>query len=252
MSIRVALIAAVVFAVPANAQQATADRVIQVLGTGIVRTAPDIANLEFWLRGEGTTPDAATRALATKQKAVIDGLTTLLGKSAEVTTGAVTMIEARGAACDDARGYGSKPRMSDGPCAVTGFVATVQGGARTSALDRAGTAAGVALRLGASDARLQGFILADPADALRRATVSALRDARTRAEAIAAGASVQLGSVSSVRDGSYSGEVVVYANAPAAPAPPPPEGVSAPVQLDTKPRPIETRAQVTVTYNIAP
>lgn len=252
MSIRTALIAAVVVVAPAKAQQAPAERVIQVLGTGVVRTTPDIANLEFWLRGEGTAPDAATRALAAKQKAVIDGLTTLLGQSAEVTTGAVTLIEARGAACDDARGYGSKPRMSDGPCAVTGYVATVQGGARTSALDRAGTAAGLALRLGASDARLQEFILADPADAVRRATAAALRDARNRAEAIAAGAGVRLGPVSSVRDGNHGGEVVISANARAAPSPPPPEVVSAPVQLDTKPRPIETRTQVTVTYTIAP
>lgn len=252
MSSRRILFASLAFAAPAFAQTPP-ERVIQVSGTGVARTMPDMANLEFWLRGEGATPDAATRALAAKQKAVVDGLAGLLGSGAEVTTGAVTVIEARGAQCDDARGYGSKPRMSDGPCAVTGFIATVQGGARTGALDRAGTAAGLASRLGASDARLQGFTLADPTEATRRATASALRDARTRAEAIAAGAGVRLGAISSVRDGNFGGgEVIVSSRAAAAPPPPPPESMSAPVPLDTKPRPIETRAQVTVIYTIAP
>jgi uncharacterized protein len=238
-------------AVPAAAQQlpAPTERVIQVSGSGIVRTPPDVATLEFWLRGEGATPDAATQALATRQKAVLDGLARLLGREA-VTTGPVTVIEARGPQCEDARGYGGRPRLSEGACAVSGYVATMQGGARTGALDRAGTAAGLAARLGANDARLQGFALADPAEAGRRATAAALADAQRQAEAIAAGAKLRLGPIVSVRGGAseYADFLVrargVELNAPAAPPPP------APVALDTKPRPIETRAQVTVSYAI--
>jgi len=254
MSIRPVLLAALVCAGSATAQvpPGPAERVIQVTGTGVVRTPPDLATLEFWLRGEGATADAATQALAAKQKAVLDGLSGLLGRGAEVNTGTVTVIEARGPECADARGYNSQPRLSEGACAVKGYLATMQGSARTGSVDRAGTAAGLASRLGASDARVQGFVLADPAEAQRRATAAALRDARARAEAIAAGAGVTLGPIASVRDGYGGGEIIVSANRVAAPPPPPPPAAPAPVTLDTKPRPIETRAQVTVTYAIAP
>lgn len=241
-------------AMPAAAQEQAPERTINVSGSGVVRTPPDTALLEFWLRGEGTTSDAATQALSTRQRAVVDGLSRLLGREAEVATGPVTVIEVRGSQCQDARGYGSQPRLSEGACAVIGFLATVQGSARTSAVDRAGTAAGLAARLGASDARLQSFTLADPTEAARRATAAALRDAQGRAEAIAAGAGVRLGPITAVRDNNYgAGDLVLNARALSAPPPPPPPApMAAPVALDTRPRPIETRAQVQVTYAILP
>lgn len=239
-------------ALPVQAQQ-PAERVIQVSGSGSVRTPPDLATLEFWVRGEGADSDAAVRALAARQKAIVDGVGGLLGRGAEVTTGPVTVLEVRGPQCEDTRGYGSKPRLSEGACAVTGYLATVQGAARTSAIDKAATAAGLASRLGASDARLQGYALADTGEAARRAMAAALRDAQARAEAIAAGGTLRLGPIVSVRDGNYGGgEVIVTASRAGAPPPPPPPPPPEPVALDAKPRPIETRASVVVTYAILP
>ena len=100
----------------AAAQETTVQRTIRVAGQGKVRTPPDIARLQYWVRGEGATPDAATATLAAKQKAIVGGLTGLLGAGTEATTGEVTVLEVRDRGCDDTRGYGSQPRLSQGAC----------------------------------------------------------------------------------------------------------------------------------------
>lgn len=233
---------------PAAAQEQPPQRTIQVTGTGVVQSPPDMAMLEFWIRGEGPSSDAAATALAAKQKAIVGGVGELLGAGSEVTTSDVIVVETRDGSCAD----GNQPRLSVGDCAVTGFLARMQGRIRTRAIEKAGTAAGLAARLGASDARLQGFALADPEAAVRRAGAAAINDARRRAEAVASGAGVRLGSLMTVRDQSYFSPEANYgvgANSPAAPpAPPPPAAVA----IDVKPKPIETRTQVFVTYAIAP
>lgn len=232
--------------------QNASERTVQVTGVGIVQTVPDIANLDIYLRGEGPTPDAATAALSAKQKAVSTGLAGLLGPNSDFTTSNVTVIEARGGGCADARGYGSQPRLSSGECAVAGFIATMQARVRTQAVEKAATAAGLASRLGASDARLQGFVLSDPKAAQGRASAAAVSDARQRAEALATGAGLRLGPIVTVHD-QPSFDITVSAsrigvNAPAAP----PAPRVSPVVLDTKPTPVETRAQVTITYALLP
>lgn len=221
---------------------------VLVSGRGSVSTSPDLAVIDFWIKGEGKTADEASAALASKSKAVMGGLASLLGPGTQATSGNVVVIEARSRECDDNRGYGGQPRISVGPCALVGYVATLQGQVRTAAVARAGTAAGLAARLGAADARVQGFEVSDKAAAQRRATAEALRDARGRAEAIAAGSGVRLGPVLMITDqNSGGGEIVVTGSRVAAPpAPPPPP----PVEIDIDPRPIETSAQVTVRYSI--
>ncbi|KQT31967.1 hypothetical protein ASG29_08865 [Sphingomonas sp. Leaf412] len=247
------LATALILPVAAAAQDdARRDRTIRVMGSGTVETAPDVARIDYWVRGEGATPDAATAALAQRQKAIAAGVTGLLGGQAEVTTANVTVIEVRDKACDDNRGYGSNPRLSQGACAIVGHLATMQAGVKTRAVDKSATAVGLASRLGASDARLAGFELSNPADAKRRATVAAIADAKARAETLAAGAGARLGELVSVSDQSGGGpaEMVVTGSRPAAAPPPPPP--PPPVAIDIKPRPIETRQQVYVAYSIAP
>jgi uncharacterized protein YggE len=243
-------LAAAMLVLQAPGAQPAPARAIQVTGTGVVQTVPDIALLDIYLRGEGATPDAATQAIAAKQKAVSGGLVALLGRDGELTTGNVTVIEARGGACADARGYGSQPRLSTGDCAVTGYIATVQASVRTRAVAKAATAAGLASRLGASDARVQGFALSDPQLAQARANAAAIEVARQRAVSLAKGAGLQLGAITAIRDqASYdlSGiESLSVADAPLLPS----LRVASPVVIDLKPKPIETRAQVYVTYAI--
>jgi len=232
--------------------QEPSERIIQVTGTASVETAPDLALLDIYLRGEGATPDAATTALAAKQKAVTGGVLGLLGAGSELTTSNITVIEARSGTCADGRGYGSQPRLNTGDCAVTGYIATMQNAVRTRNVAKAGTAAGLASRLGASDARLQGFALANPEEAQGRASAAAITAARQRAEVVASGAGVRLGPIVSVRDQANFEFGAQARVAPGAPPAPPATSMAAPIPIDLKPKPIETRAQVFVSYAIVP
>ena len=226
---------------------------IQVVGTATVSTKPDKANLVYWVTGEGKTADEASEALAAKQKAIAGGLAGLLGRDTQLTSGEVSVIETREPACDGPGNYNNRPRLSTGACAVTGYVATLQGTVQTAAVDKAGTAAGLAARLGARDARLQNFFLSDPEEAQRRATTAAIADAQAKAQAMAAGANVKLGPLLTLNDQAAGPDMVLNADIESIPgvslaaaAPPPP------VAINVSPRPIETRARVHARYAIAP
>lgn len=223
---------------------------IQVVGTATVSTKPDKANLIYWVTGEGKTADEASGQLAAKHKAISAGLSSLLGRGTEMSAGEVSVIETREPACDGPGNYNNRPRLSTGACAVTGYVATLQGNVRTAAIDKAGTAAGLAARLGARDARLQNFFLSDPEAAQRRANTAAIADARAKAEAMAAGAGVQLGQLLTLND-QNAGDVVVTGNLSSPPPPPPVAMASAPVAIDVSPRPIDTRARIYARFAIA-
>lgn len=223
---------------------------IHVTGRGRVATPPNVAVIDYWITGEGETPDAASAALAAKQEAVTRGLASLLGPRTAISGGNVVVIETRGPECRGAEGYNVPPRLSEGACAPTGFIARLQGNVRTDAVAKAGTAAGLAARLGASDARLQQFLLVDGGEARRRAVAQALADARASAAALAAGAGARLGPILSVRDQGQGGEIIVTGSRASAPPPPPPP--PPPVEIELTPRPIETEAQVFVSYAILP
>lgn len=238
-----------VIAAPSALAQEGRSRTIEVTGTGTVQTMPDVAMLDIWLRGEGATADEATSALAAKQKAVAGGLAALLGGDRDLTTGNVTILQVRGDGCADGQGYDRQPRLSTGTCAIRGYIATMQLALRTHAVTKAATAVGLVSRLGASDARLQGYSLSDPDAAQARARAAAVETARRQAMALASSAGVRLGGVMTVRD-QMGYDVVVSAQRAAPAAPPPPPPPPPPVEIDAKPRPIDTRAQVYVTYAI--
>ncbi|WP_181008445.1 SIMPL domain-containing protein [Sphingomonas montanisoli] len=251
MSSRWILMFGALAATPTMAQEGLPQRLITVVGVAVDRAQPDIATLDFTVRGEGDSADAAAGALATRLKALSGGLLGLLGKDSELTTSNVNIVEVRDRACNDGRPvYPGSVQLSRGACAVVGYIAISQAQLRSRAVDKIATAAGLAARLGASDARVTGFALADPDAAQRRAAILAFKDARRRAETAAAGSGVKLGDVASIRDQAAFGggqDIIVTAQrAVAAPPPPPP-----PISIDIKPRPIETRAQITVSYEIA-
>jgi uncharacterized protein YggE len=233
-------------AAPANAADGTTPPTITVVGVGEVKTDPDIANLTFSVRGEGSSADAATRGLVARQKAIIDGLGALGSGRIEVRTGEVRLDETRAAGCGD--DDGDNPRLSTGKCAVTGYLASIRVTVRMASAKDAGTAAGLAARLGASNARASDFEILKPGDAARRAAAAALADAHNRAEAIAAAAGEKLGPVVKVTDEAATAtegdEIVVTAlRAPAQVAPPP-------IAVDIRPESISTTARLTVTYTI--
>ena len=235
-------------AVPAPA--AAADRPpprITVTGSASVATPPDVATVGYSVHGEGATPDAALGMLVAKRTAIDGGLAGLAGATPG-EGGEVSVREVRGHDCN--RDGNDEPQLSTGACAIIGYTADLSLRFRTAAVRDAGTMAGLIARLGGSNARVEGFALTDETPARRRAVAAALADARQKADAIAVAAGVRLGSVLSASDGSGgpAEDVVVTgsrASAPALVTPPP-------ILLDTKPQLIQTAAQITVVYQIAP
>lgn len=238
---------AILAATPALAADDVTPR-ITVSGTGSVRTPPDRATVEYTVRGEGATSDAAVSALVSKRHG-IDGGIGALRVAADASASRVAIAEVRSPECR--QGYNS-PQLSTGPCAILGYTAELQVTVRTDAVKQVGTMVGLLGRLGATDPRLESFELADPRVAQTAAIAIALADARAKAQSVAQGAGVRLGrllSASNAGSGYQNeGDIIVTGQRIAAPAPPPPPP---PIVVDLVPQPITTRAQVTVAYEIA-
>jgi uncharacterized protein YggE len=232
------------FPAPALAQE-DHPPAITVTGVGSVETPPDIATLSFTVLGEGTTADQATAAMAAAQKAVLQGLRSL-DPSLEARTGAVAINEAHNGNCNDYSGRDAK--LSTGPCAIAGRVARIETTIVMSSVKDAGTAVGLAGRLGASNAQIQNFGLRDPSGATRRAVADAAAHARARAQAIADASGAKLGPVISVSDTYDRGDVIQYMVEPVAA-----DGVRGfppPIVVNISPKAVKTVAQLNFTFAI--
>ena len=219
---------------------------IVVAGHGSIMSDPEMASLTFTVRGEGATSDDAARELVRKREAISEGLVKLLGPTALVSTGGLSIKEARDRSCDR---EDDQPKLSSGPCAIRGYVASMEGSLKISPVKDAGTALSLATRLGGSNPQLGNFALRDTTSARRQAEAAAIEDAHARAVGIAAATGARLGSLISVEDQaarSADEDIVVTAmraNAPQVMAPPP-------VAIKLKPEPIETTATLVVTYAV--
>lgn len=223
---------------------------IVVQGQAVIRTAPDLADIGIELRGEGATADAASQALAHVQKAVVGGLTALDPKSV-YHTGDVAMRAIRKGDCPTDEELLNLADKGDdaakGPCRVVGYIATIDASMELRAVDKAGTAIGLATRLGASTAELKQFRLSDPAAARRAAMAAAIADARTRADALATASGARLGPVVSILDGRDREAEVVMAIEPPQEIVGPPQLIN-PVKIDVSPAPVETSAEIMIVY----
>lgn len=229
---------------------------IVVQGKASVKTAPDMATLSISLRGDGATADAASTALAASQKAVIGGIASL-DPAASYRTGEISIREVRKGDCANASNDidlivaaavdAAGDEADKGPCRVVGHVAAIEATVEMRAVDKAGTAIGLASRLGASSASLNGFELRDPAAAQRRATAGAIADAKSRAETLAAASGAKLGPVVSILDsndrdmGVLDVEATSMLSVPAI-------AFERPVAIDVSPKPVETSAQILIVY----
>jgi uncharacterized protein YggE len=215
-----------------------------------------MATLTLTIRGEGRTPDAATASLAAKQKAVIAGLLSL-DRKIDVRTGSISISEAHSGDCDnrddhilasDAEIAMAQHGGGKGICVVTGRIAEIETTIIMSSVKDAGTAVGLAGRLGAREAKVENFGIHDEADATNRAVAQAIGSARAQARAIAAAAGAKLGPLVSVTDGSDD-TLHPAMISPMVAAPPPPD-MPPPIAVDIVPKPVETSARLTVTFAI--
>jgi uncharacterized protein len=247
---RFALLAtlAVSVAAPALAAEDPIPRII-VTGTASVSTPPDRVLINFSLHGEGATSDEAIKAIADKRETLSHGLGSFA--KAEPRSNTVNIQEVRGPGCNR-QSYPVQPRLSTGECAIIGYTADQMMELRTAQVKDAGTLVGLVGRLGGTNPRIDHFFLSDDAAARSRAVAAAFAEARTQADAIAAGAKLTLGRILSVSDGSYAAPVIgdLMVNGANIPPPPPPP-VSAPIPIPLTPRAIETQARVQVVYAIS-
>ena len=234
----------------AAAQTVTERPRIVVDGYGEVRTAPDVATISYTLRGEGTTSDDAVRAMTAVGSRIEESLRRF-SQQIEPKTESLRVSPVRSSDCKD-RDYGSDDdQLSQGACAIVGYVATQRVRIRTTNVQGAGTMVGLAGRGGAFNAQLNGFELSDPRPAKRLAIASALGDAQTKAAAVAASSRITLGPILTVattnRDISRTEDLI---NSLPQAYPPPAAERDEPVPVKLTPEPITTSATITVTYAI--
>jgi len=221
---------------------------IVVDGYGEVKTMPDVATVTYTLRGEGQTSDDAVRAMV----AMGTRIEASLGRvdpTAEPRSDKVQVTPVKPGDCKESGSDEDAPQLSTGSCAIVGYVAKQDITVRTSDVKDAGAMVGLAGRGGAYEAQISSFDLRDPKPMQRQAIASALADAESKAEAIAAGSHLALGPILHVSTNSPGAQAVVVTgvrrNAPPAPVEAPP------VAVNLTPEPISTTANVTVTYSIA-
>lgn len=229
---------------------------ITVSGSATIRTAPDMATISISIRGEGATADAASSDLASRQRAIASGLTTL-DPHTLIHTGSVATREVRKGDCTSSPGnqlgllsvddITAGADADNGPCRVTGYIAAIEATGEMRAVKDAGTAIGLAQRLGASSASLESFSLRDPGPASRAALSAAIADAKVQAQTLAVGSGAKLGRIVSILgmpDRDLTMNQMSASEAPAVAM----MVVSAPVEIDVTPKPVETSARIMIVF----
>jgi uncharacterized protein YggE len=181
-----ACVLAVLFLVPAANAQAPV-RTISVTGEGSITAANDTARLGFGVEGRGATRPVALRRSSSNLRSVLAALRGLGVADRDLRTRGVSVARRR-----DRRG-----RKLPGYIARGGVTAVVRDVAQTGTVVDAAVAAGAASVDGPS------FFIDDPQAVLRRALVAALRDARSKAAALAAEAGLTLGQIISIRESTF-------------------------------------------------
>jgi len=249
---KLAVLAIMIAASSSAEAQTPSSSQILVSASGTAKTPPDMVTVGFTLRGEGVTSDEATSKLRDGAKAMSAGIAGLLQKAGEYHSSALSIAQVRSKDCD-ANSYGPQ-RLSTGPCAIIGYIASLPVTIETSRVADAGTLVGLIGRLGGMDASLRTFWLRDDTAARRRAMQAALNSAQMQARLIAEGSGSRLGPLLRVQDADYR-EVALDMPAAAQPvaapsAPPAPPAPPAPVRIDLAPEPIQTTVRLMAAYGI--
>lgn len=242
------MLAAVALAAP-QAAQAGEPKVSKIVveGSGSAKTPPNVAEIEYDIAGEGQTSDQALKALVSKSAAVESALRSM-DATLDLHSTTVEIQAVRRGECKEEE-YDRTAHLSTGECAIVGFVATQDFDLRTTKVMDAGTMVGLASRAGASNPKIDSFGLADQRGAKQQAIAAALADARSKAEAVAAGSNAQLGDVISISLDEARGEDIVVTGTVRELRQSSVQ--ETPVTVSVTPGPVYTRAQVTVTYAIA-
>jgi uncharacterized protein YggE len=195
--------------------------VITVTGNGAVGATPDRASFDFGVTTQGATAAAALDSNASQAGAIIDALKKAGIDSSDIQTTQVSLW----------------PQTSSSGSRITGYQASnsVQ---VTAGLGRSGALVDAAVRAGANNVDGPNLDTADKSSLYSAALKKAISDAKMKAQAIAEGAGLTLGSLVKVEEGGSSAQPVpMYAqDKPLA---------AVPIEAGTQ----QIQASVTVTYS---
>jgi uncharacterized protein len=193
---------------------------ITVTGNGTVDATPNRASFDFGVQTQASTAAQALSRNASEAQAIIDAL-----KKAGVPASAVQTTD-----------VSLWPQTSSNGTRITGYQASnsVQ---VTAALGKAGALVDAAVGAGANNVDGPNLDTADQSSLYDQALKQALGDAKGKAEAIASGAGLTLGTVLKVHEGGNPAPVPMFAEAKASAG-------SIPIEAGTQ----KIQASVTVTY----
>lgn len=195
-----------------------ADRSITVNGTGSVTTVPDRATFTFGADARAATAKAAIAQADADADALVSALKKGGVAAADLQTSQVSLT----------------PLTTQDGTRVTGYDASVSVTATTTVAN-AGPLVDAAVAAGATNVSGPSLTSADTASLYSDALKQAVADARTKAEALAAGSGLTLGAVRTVVEGGN--------------AAPMPYAVAAAPAAKIEPGTQEIQATVTVTFD---
>jgi uncharacterized protein len=188
-----ALIALGAVAWPQGAVSAAdeAEEGITVIAVGSVDAVPDRATFSFGVTTDGATAKEASTANAARMKKLIDALKEAGVRSEDIRTESVSVSRRHSPTGEELSGYTAENRVS----------------VRVASA-RAGTIVDLAVANGATTTSGPSFDVSDRDALYRDALRAAVKEARKKAEAIAAAGGVSVGDVTRVVEGGSAGPPV--------------------------------------------
>lgn len=163
---------------------------IRVTGEATLNVEPDQAEIDLGVVTQAATARAASEANATKLDAVISALRPLIGDSGKIETTNYSL-----------RPNYTRPR-SGGEATIASYTATNVVRASRVTIDSTGELIDAAIEAGANNVQRLNFTVADPDTPRLRALADAARQARAKADALAAALDLEIVRVLSVAEGS--------------------------------------------------
>jgi uncharacterized protein YggE len=177
------LLVALLAGVQANAADNPAR--ILVSGEGSSEVAPDMALLQLTVTREADTARAALDANSAAMAEVLAAMQQLGIAKRDLQTS----------------NFSIQPRYH--PPQITGYVVRNSLAVRVRDISRVGEILDQSVTLGVNEGGQISFTNADPAEVIKQARISAVRDARDKASTLAAAAGVKLGDVMEISEQSY-------------------------------------------------
>ena len=227
------LLAVLACATMTTAQEAGTPE-IRVTGEATISVEPDQAEIDLGVVTQAPTARAASAANATKLDAVLTAIRNIVGDRGKIETTNYSL-----------RPNYTRPR-GGGEATIASYTATNTVRASGVAIDATGELIDVAIEAGANNVQRLNFTVADTETPRLRALADAARQARAKAEALAAALGLEIVRVLSVAEGTPA---VVRPYAPRAAMM---QADAAAPTTPVEPGSVEVRASVTLRVLVMP